>query len=373
MSIENQGGGVTTNDQGAFLLEVKEKGSYNLVISMVGFEKISRPIKLTSVNQSLDLGNIKMTETTQSLEEVVVNEQSFSSEMSEQAIIINAIDAAALQAQTQDVSQVLDKIQGVKIRQSGGLGSQINITLNGLTGNAVRFYYDGIPIEYLGEGFSLNRLAISTVERIEVYKGVMPGDIGTDALGGGINVAPKVTPRDNLDVSYEFGSFNTHRAAASYTKNFKDHWNINVNANYSYSDNDYKMDVENILRDGNLVTGVENIRVRRFHDAFSAFLAQANLGYYNEDKQLNFRLSLSTTAGSKEIQHGVRVGTIPFGEAEFKEQGTNFIFKIDKGFGDSWQLRYSASPKGIVPTRTPCWISLLPAVVLKLKRKFNCL
>ena len=45
-------------------------------------------------------------------------------------------------------------------------------------------------------------------ERVEVYKGVLPVNLGADALGGAVNI---VSRRDAnyLDATYSFGSFNT--------------------------------------------------------------------------------------------------------------------------------------------------------------------
>lgn len=40
----------------------------------------------------------------------------------------------------------MEKGIGVRIRRSGGIGSDYNLTLNGMGGNSIRYYVDGIPI-----------------------------------------------------------------------------------------------------------------------------------------------------------------------------------------------------------------------------------
>lgn len=344
VGIENTTWGTTTDTNGDFSLEISEAGTYQLIISVVGYVKNTQLITVNSSQKEIDLGTIGLESSEQLLEAIEVSDNSVASEMETEAVTINTIDARTLQAQTQDVARLLDKVQGVKIRQSGGLGSETNITLNGLTGNAVRFYYNGIPVEFLGQGFSLNTISVSNVERVEVYKGVMPIEIGTDALGGGINVVTGRNPHDEFDISYQYGSFNTHRVATNFTKTFAQNWYFNVNANYNYSDNDYEMNVRNntygTIEGNDLVLGTENIRVRRFHDSFYSFLGQANVGYYNPDNGLEMRFQINGTLGRNELQHGVRVGLVPFGEASFKQEGLNINMDIQKSFGDNWELRY---------------------------------
>lgn len=80
------------------------------------------------------------------------------------------------------------KIPGVKVRESGGLGSSTSITLDGFSGKHVKIFIDGVPQEGVGSSFGLNNIPINFADRIEVYKGVVPVGFGTDALGGVINI-----------------------------------------------------------------------------------------------------------------------------------------------------------------------------------------
>lgn len=42
-----------------------------------------------------------------------------------------------------------------------------------------------------GSGVSLANLPVNIIDRIEIYKGVVPASLGTDALGGAINIITK--------------------------------------------------------------------------------------------------------------------------------------------------------------------------------------
>ncbi len=46
-------------------------------------------------------------------------------------------------------------------------------------------------MDYLGTSLTLNNIPPSMIERIEVYKGVVPVHLGADALGGAVNIVTK--------------------------------------------------------------------------------------------------------------------------------------------------------------------------------------
>ncbi|MCD7930525.1 MAG: TonB-dependent receptor plug domain-containing protein [Tannerellaceae bacterium] len=101
------------------------------------------------------------------------------------------IDAKKLEFQSIQTTELLDRTAGVRIRQSGGMGSDVQYNINGLTGNSIRIFIDGIPVRNYGSSFSLSSIPPAMIERIEVYKGVVPAHLSEDALGGAINVILK--------------------------------------------------------------------------------------------------------------------------------------------------------------------------------------
>lgn len=121
-----------------------------------------------------------------------------------------ALDTKALQNSTQNLSEALAQAPGMKIRESGGVGSDMQLMMDGFTGKHIKIFIDGVPQEGVGSSFGLNNIPVNYAERIEVYKGVVPVGFGTDAIGGVINIITKKN-RDKwfLDASYSYGSFNT--------------------------------------------------------------------------------------------------------------------------------------------------------------------
>ncbi|TYA95672.1 TonB-dependent receptor, partial [Seonamhaeicola marinus] len=104
---------------------------------------------------------------------------------------VNLIETKEASLRNIQTNELLNTTVGVKLRQNGGLGSQVQYSLNGLSGNSVRIFIDGIPISMYGSSFNLNSIPPSMIENIEIYKGVVPGHLADDALGGVINIILK--------------------------------------------------------------------------------------------------------------------------------------------------------------------------------------
>ena len=99
-----------------------------------------------------------------------------------------AVDTKEMQNTTKNLSDALSKAPGLKLRESGGVGSDMSLMMDGFSGKRVKVFIDGVPQEGVGASFGLNNIPVSFANRIEVYKGVVPVGFGTDAIGGVINV-----------------------------------------------------------------------------------------------------------------------------------------------------------------------------------------
>ena len=213
------------------------------------------------------------------------------------------------------------KIPGVKVRESGGLGSSTSITLDGFSGKHVKIFIDGVPQEGVGSSFGLNNIPINFADRIEVYKGVVPVGFGTDALGGVINIVTNKKRRNwFVDASYSYGSFNTHKSYVNFGQTFKNGFTYGINAFQNYSDNDYHVDapIKRYKEDGTTDFDTEKTeRVKRFHDTYHNEAVVAKIGV--EDKYWADRLMFGFTYSNmyQEIQTGVRQKTV-FGEKHRK-------------------------------------------------------
>ncbi|MEN0062351.1 MAG: TonB-dependent receptor [Myxococcota bacterium] len=227
---------------------------------------------------------------------------------SAEAVTVVRTDKA--QTQSADLGEVLARTQGVVVRRSGGLGSDVRFSLNGLTGDQVRFFVDGVPLELAGFPFGIANVPVDLAQRVEVYRGVVPVRLGSDALGGAVNlVSEGSATMSGGPVSYQGGSFDTHRAAA--------HGRLITNSGlrlgaYAFLDsaaNDYTIDVQV----PNEVGRPEPATVRRFHDRFLSTGAGLEVGVV--ERAWTDRLTVRGFAAKlrRDIQNNA-VMTIPYGE-----------------------------------------------------------
>lgn len=172
-----------TDENGFFFFEKLPQGKeYDIEIKPFDNQPVILKVNLTKKPQyvSVKLTNSGVT----ALSEVVVSGKVKGQEIKEQGFAMNVIATKEASLQNIQTTELLGRSTGIKIRQSAGLGSDMNIYLNGLSGSSVRIFIDGIPLRNYGRSFSLSSIPPSMIERIEVYKGVLPSELSEDALGG---------------------------------------------------------------------------------------------------------------------------------------------------------------------------------------------
>lgn len=241
-SITVEGGkGEVADVNGRYRITNVPAGTYKVSAVVVGYKKQTKEVTLRA-GQSVTL-NFSLEENVQGLEEITVTGQKTDvQQVREQSFSVSSIDVTPLQNLNLDVNSVLNRSTGIRIRQGGGLGSDFNFSLNGFSGNQVRFFVDGISADYLGAGMRFNNIPVNIIDRIEVYKGVVPVHLGADALGGAVNIVTNDNAKDFLDASYSHGSFNTHQAAIASRATFKNKFVLNLSGFFNYSDNDFTVD-----------------------------------------------------------------------------------------------------------------------------------
>ena len=203
-------------------------------------------------------------DTTVAMKEVTVTARSEIRKLKESAMPISVIGQRQLQGTATNINDVLARTVGVTVRNTGGLGSASRISLRGLEGKRMGMYVDEIPMSQLSNFVALNDIPTNMIERIEVYKGIVPYKFGGSALGGAVNVVTKEYPPVYFDFSYELGSFNTHQVSTVFKRtNHKTGLQFGIGGAFSFSKNNYKMTLANL----------DNRIVERDHDKFSKVMA----------------------------------------------------------------------------------------------------
>lgn len=297
----NYGG--TTNEEGIYHLQALA-GEYTLVVSAIGYKTVEKPVKLMRGERTKM--NVVISPQATELDEVVVVSNGVT-RLKRSAFNAVALDTKALQNSTQNLSEALAQAPGMKIRESGGVGSDMQLMMDGFTGKHIKIFIDGVPQEGVGSSFGLNNIPVNYAERIEVYKGVVPVGFGTDAIGGVINIITKKNRNKwFLDASYSYGSFNTHKSYVNFGQTFRSGLTYEINVFQNYSDNNYYVDTP--VKD--FTTGAINKKkiehVKRFHDTYHNEAVIGKIGFV--DKKWADRLMFGFTYSHmyKDIQTGVR-------------------------------------------------------------------
>lgn len=302
--------GARTDGDGHYTISAPE-GEYTISVSALGYKDAHRKIKVGGNGlQGLDF---KLSPDVIELNAVTVTATGVG-RVKRSAYNAIAIDTRGMQNTTKNLSDALATAPGVKLRESGGVGSDMQLMVDGFSGKHVKVFIDGVPQEGVGSSFGLNNIPVSFAKRIEVYKGVVPVGFGTDALGGVINIVTEKQPRRWFaDASYSYGSFNTHKSYVHFGQALKNGFTYEVNAFQNYSDNDYRVDAPVKNFDTGSFNEAEKVRVRRFHDNYHNEAVVAKAGVTGKSWADRLMVGLTYSHMYKDIQTGVRQKTV-FGE-----------------------------------------------------------
>jgi len=121
--------------------------------------------------------------------------------------------------QETQLAEVLRQTVGLDVVQAGGPGRQTSVFVRGANPAQTKILIDGIPVNdpiSASRAFDFGTLTVDNIERIEVARGPLSLEYGSDAMGGVINI---VTKRGQgplaLRVSGMGGSFGTSQESVS--------------------------------------------------------------------------------------------------------------------------------------------------------------
>lgn len=323
IKVGNGSWGAVSGIDGRYSLKVT-KGRHKLTVSCVGYKEICQEISVCD-NLTVDFC---LEEDVVMMNNVVIVGESNHTKVKSGIFSANAVDVASKLASIRTLANEVEKGIGVRIRRSGGVGSDYNLTLNGMGGNSIRYYIDGIPMTAKGESFSLENIPTNIVDRVEVYKGVVPAYLGGDALGGAINIVTNEKKRNYYDVSYRLGSFNTHQVDfSSQLVEAKTGLTFKPSVGYNYSKNNYTMKGVRVLNPEK--NEFETGNFKRFHDDYRSLFVQLETGFTNKSWADYLYVTASFTDVDKDIQTGATQDVV-YGAAHRKNRSWNLGMRYRK-------------------------------------------
>ncbi len=342
----------TTDSSGKYQLIDVPAGAHLVTVFSPGFMRGEERIVAGEKSVIVLHFTLKEEAEVQELNEITIVGESEKEKLKNSAKAVDVIDTKEARLQSSDMGDLLAGTQGVSVRRSGGLGTSSRFSLNGLTDDQIRFFLDGIPLEFCGYTFGLSNVPVNLVDRIEIYKGVVPVLFGADALGGAVNiVSPKMPSGFSGSASYQTGSFGMNRS--SLTIRYKSNRTglfASGEGFYDYARNNYNVQVEVPDEKGKL----SEVTVPRFHDRYRAAGASLTVGIKDRSWVEELSVKLFYTDFFKEIQHNNLMTGIPYGDvlAFRKSAGANLTFRKNIGKKIAIQLTsgYNYSEREFVDT-----------------------
>lgn len=253
--------GTTTDEKGAFSLSNIPESTYTLTIKFMSYHTQTQKVTVSGgKNETI---TIRLNPKPLSLKEIVVIGKTEARKIREQAMPVTVISMKQLQGTVSDVQGILAKTVGVAIRSTGGVGSTSRLSVRGLEGKRIGFFIDETPLNDQSDFIDLNDIPIDMIDRIEIYKGVVPAKFGGSSMGGAVNIVIKEYPNRYADFSYTRESFNVNKAQTIFKRNLKETGIVcGIGGAYTYADNDYSMQSPYI----------KGLKIKRNHDNFKKMM-----------------------------------------------------------------------------------------------------
>jgi iron complex outermembrane receptor protein len=139
----------------------------------------------------------------------VVGEQASLEDRSVAQLTVIEVDAQL--PGSADVATAVSRAPGTTVLRLGGLGSFASVGIRGSAARQVEVLLDGVPLNPEGgAAVDLSELPLRAFERVEVYRGAAPAELGSAALGGVVNL---VTGEGGTTAALSAGSWGSARAS----------------------------------------------------------------------------------------------------------------------------------------------------------------
>jgi len=130
--------------------------------------------------------------------------------------VVSVVYPDDVKGEHKSLPELLDQIPGVYVRRVAGTGQYTTASIRGSAPSQVNIYIDGVPVNLSSEtAADLSTLAMSNVERVEVYRGTTPARFSGAPLGGAINIVTKTPQGSSGSLSAGMRSYGGRQQSAS--------------------------------------------------------------------------------------------------------------------------------------------------------------
>ncbi|HEV7381656.1 MAG TPA: TonB-dependent receptor [Dyadobacter sp.] len=333
----------TTDEAGRYEIKNVPFGHHTLIVSSLEIHRHESRIHVQKADQTHSI-SVKLKDAND-LQEVQVTGKTEKKELETQGFAVSIIETKEASLRNLTTNELLDRSVGVRVRQNGGVGSRVEYNLNGMSGSAVGLFLDGIEISTYGSSFNLNNIPPAMIERIEVYKGVLPSHLTGDYVGGAINVIlKKDASQNNITAAASYGSFNTFQSDISgIYRNKESGLTARASGFYTKTDNSY----ETWGKFSKFVHPDRRLeryyRAKRFNNDYRTIGGRFELGYTNVKWADQFFLGYNISDTYQEVPHGTTMARPYVGRvAEYKAHVVSLNYNKNNIFVKGLALNVNA-------------------------------
>jgi outer membrane receptor protein involved in Fe transport len=250
-----------TDAAGVFTITGLRAGRYQLDVRGTGYQP--RLLSITLGQTPVTPLEIQLEQAPIALPRVTVTAPDEIAELRAGPLPVSVVDVQQIAGRSTDLNEVLNRVVGVRVRRTGGLGSAAILSLRGLEGKRIEVFVDGNPLNSPDGNFGINDIPTQLIERIEVYRGIVPARFGGQGLGGAVNVVLREEPMPYVDAAGSLQSYDVLQGTVI-AKHFWGAGKYSLAAAVigASAQNDYRM--ESPYEPG--------LRIDRDHDAYRSLL-----------------------------------------------------------------------------------------------------
>ncbi|RZL67965.1 MAG: TonB-dependent receptor [Pedobacter sp.] len=300
-----------TDDKGNYSFKNIPYGNYTLEIGSM--EIVSKKQAFT-INKPENTINVAAKAKDNSvLNEVAITGKTEKKKMETSGFAVAIIETKEASLRNLTTNELLDRSVGVRVRQNGGIGSNVEYNLNGMSGSAIGMFIDGIEISTYGQSFNLNNIPPAMIERIEVYKGILPSHLTGDYVGGAINVVlKKDVSQNNVTAAVSYGSFNTFQSDIGLTfREKKSGLSFRGSGFYTYTDNSFTTWGRSTTYVNHLQQITRPYRTKRFNNTYESIGGRFEVGFTDTKWADQFFVGYNGSNNYNEIPHGITMA-VPY-------------------------------------------------------------
>jgi outer membrane receptor for ferrienterochelin and colicins len=196
--------GDITDEIGSFAINELRPGTYTLVVSVIGYRRLEREVKLSD-GQVVEIELI-LEKMTFDLDQIVITGTMTETSIADSPVKVEVVSPKMLRMNpTGNITEALQTVNGIYNQVDCAVCGTNNLRINGMEGPYTAILIDGNPIMgSLASVYGFNGINPALIDQVEIVRGPSSTLYGSEAMGGVINIRttnPRFAPRYVVDFS----------------------------------------------------------------------------------------------------------------------------------------------------------------------------